>query len=43
MKDKVILITGAGRGLGRKIAEKLAAAGAILAINDINPLRAESM
>lgn len=41
MQDKVILITGAGRGLGRTLAEKLGAAGAILAVNDINPLRAE--
>jgi len=32
----VALVTGSGRGLGRRIAEKLAAAGAAVAIHDIN-------
>jgi NAD(P)-dependent dehydrogenase (short-subunit alcohol dehydrogenase family) len=36
--DKVILITGAGSGAGRRLAEALAARGAILALVDINPL-----
>ena len=36
IKDKVIVITGAGRGLGRAIALALGAQGATLALLDIN-------
>ena len=42
-KDKVILITGAGRGTGRRLAEELAARGAILALNDISPINVEEV
>jgi len=38
-KDKIILITGAGSGAGRQLAEQLAARGAIIAAVDIKPPR----
>ncbi len=39
--EKVVLITGAGRGTGRALAHKLAARGARIAVNDISPLNVE--
>jgi NAD(P)-dependent dehydrogenase (short-subunit alcohol dehydrogenase family) len=41
LTDKVAIITGAGRGEGEAIAYALAAAGVRVAVNDINPDRAE--
>lgn len=41
LQDKVAIVTGAGQGLGEAIARALAAAGAKVAVNDLNPDRAE--
>lgn len=43
LKDKIILITGAGKGSGRKLAEQLAKRGAIIAANDISPMNVEEV
>ena len=41
LKDKVIIITGGCQGLGRAMAEYLAAKGAKLALVDLNPEKLE--
>jgi 3-oxoacyl-[acyl-carrier protein] reductase len=39
---KVVLITGAGRGLGREIALGFSSLGAVVAANDINPINLDA-
>jgi NAD(P)-dependent dehydrogenase (short-subunit alcohol dehydrogenase family) len=41
LQNKVAIVTGAGRGTGAAIAQTLAEAGARVAVNDLNPDRAE--
>jgi 3-oxoacyl-[acyl-carrier protein] reductase len=41
-KDKVVLITGAGRALGNGLAEAFAACQAILALNDLSPINLDA-
>lgn len=43
LKDKVVLITGAGKGTGAALALAFAARGAIVAANDISPLNVGSV
>jgi 3-oxoacyl-[acyl-carrier protein] reductase len=40
-EERVAIVTGAGQGLGAEIASALAQAGLRVAVNDINPDRAE--
>ena len=43
INEKVVLITGAGRGQGRQLALALAAQGALLALNDISPINVDEV
>jgi NAD(P)-dependent dehydrogenase (short-subunit alcohol dehydrogenase family) len=43
LKDKVVLITGAGKGSGRYLAQAFAEHGAIVAANDISPINVEEV
>lgn len=43
LKDKVVLITGAGKGAGRALALAFAERGAIVAANDISPINLEQV
>jgi NAD(P)-dependent dehydrogenase (short-subunit alcohol dehydrogenase family) len=42
LSGKVALVTGAGRGVGAGIVRRLAARGAAVAVNDIDPERAQA-
>ena len=41
LDQKVAIVTGAGQGIGAAIARRLAASGARVAVNDLNPDRAQ--
>ncbi len=43
LSGKVALVTGAGEGVGKAIALSLAAAGAAIFVNDLNPDRADTI
>ena len=43
LKDKIVLITGAGKGSGRLLAKAFAKRGAIIAANDISPINVENV
>ncbi len=43
LKDKVVLITGAGKGAGRALALAFAEHGAFVAANDISPVNVEEV
>ena len=43
LKDKVVLITGAGKGSGRRLAQAFAEQGAIVAANDVSPVNVEEV
>jgi 3-oxoacyl-[acyl-carrier protein] reductase len=42
LSEQVALVTGAGQGVGRAIAERLASLGVAVAVNDVRPGPAES-
>ncbi len=42
-EDKVVLITGAGKGQGRTLAEEFARRGALVATNDISPVNVDEL
>jgi NAD(P)-dependent dehydrogenase (short-subunit alcohol dehydrogenase family) len=42
LKDKIVLITGAGKGSGCILAQAFAEGGAMVAANDISPINVEA-
>ena len=43
VKNKSVIVTGSGGGIGEGIAKRLAEQGAQVIVNDIDPLRAEQV
>ena len=43
LTDKIVLITGAGKGSGRRLAQAFADQGAIVAANDVSPINVEEV
>ncbi|PWC87528.1 short-chain dehydrogenase [Azospirillum sp. TSH100] len=43
MQDRIVVVTGAGQGIGRELARQFAAAGAVVAVADLNLAKAQAV